>query len=157
MTPLTFIIFQITLSAIALYLLVRNVRNGVFLFLFIPAVLLFASTTVVSVHDLMGKPTSRLPGKPWIFLDVWTDGKVIYVWHLPRGQSYPETFKLPYERETFKKLQEAKRGRDAGKTTLGRPLDGKEQGKVGDEESKAPFTLYDFTLQEGGFSKDPPR
>ena len=136
----------------------RNVKNRLFLAVFIPAFLLFSATTIITVHDLMGKPAEKVPAKEWLFLDVWTDGKHIYVWHIERGKNYPETIKLPYDRDTYKQLSQAKQDRAAGKPMIGRPPQKggvKKDGNANESGPQAPFEMYHFKPQEGGYGKDP--
>jgi hypothetical protein len=154
MTATSFSIFLIVLAAMALAVLIwmsKHQRRT--LFIAVPVVLLFATTTIFSIHDLMGRPAGRLPSKDYMILDSWTDGKTIYVWHIEQGKRYPQTFELPYSTKKFKELQHAKRKRESGTPVMGRGTTSPRKG--GDSAENDELQLYDFTYQQGGFGKDP--
>jgi hypothetical protein len=140
----------VALTVMILLSLISSLRQKRWLFALIPAALIFATSTYVTIESIMGMPLKRLPSEKFVFLEYVTDGKVIFVWLIEPGKSYPTTVQFPYSEQLHKQLEQGRQGKKQGKLMLGK------KSKEGQEGEPAPgeFRLYEFSPMSGQPDKD---
>jgi hypothetical protein len=84
------------------------------LLLWIPICLLAAVGTFKTINGVMGWPSEHLPLSFQLF-DYRTDGKIVYVWGVEKGDKVPRTWKTPYDKKLHEELEHAKQEVGKGK------------------------------------------
>lgn len=97
------------------------------LLLWIPICLLAAAGTYKTVNGVMGWPSGEVPASFQLF-DYRTDGKVIYIWGVEKGDTVPRTWKAPYDKQMHEQLEKGKQQVGQGKKMQLKKGDGKQDG-----------------------------
>lgn len=146
---LMFVASLTLLTAGGLWLAVQLARAKMYRYLFIavPLMLLAAVCSYFTIVGTMGWPTTTLPDEVQM-LDYRTNGKLLWVWAVPKGGTKPRTFELPYTKKGHEELEQGKQKIGKGGTVmLKKPPkknnnDEQPNGSGGDLE--APFVHHDF-------------
>lgn len=142
-----FVAVLLLIVSMNLFLMIKNVKNRLFLWVFIPLMLVMTGSTYFMVTDLMSQPVpySSIRSEFKYLSHIVVDDK-IYVWVMVAGQSRPWTVVMPRNPKTEENLRKAQQSNKAGHPMMGRP--GKPHGdRDGTPGMESPFEFYDFAAK----------
>lgn len=96
------------LAVLGIWLSVQLLREKhiKWLFLWIPLILLAASSTYFTIDAVMGQPSKNLP-QVFSLLSYKVAGKTIYIWGVKKGEEAPRTWQVPYSKKMHEQLEGA--------------------------------------------------
>ena len=127
-----------------LWLLSEIVRAKMFVkvLITVPALLLLCVACFFTIQGALGLPAHQLP-QELSLLKYRTDGHLIWVWGIEKGNTAPTSYEVPYTKQLHEQLEKgAQDNKQNGEGTA--HLKKKGKGTPGDQQSDAQFVEYQF-------------
>lgn len=122
-------------------------RHLRYLLVWIPICLLAAVGTFKTINGVMGWPSGEVPPS-FQLLDYRTDGKIIYVWGVEKGDTVPRTWKAPYDKQLHQELEKGKQEVSKGRKMQIARQDGAREARDGQGEAIGRWIAHELFFQQ---------
>lgn len=124
------------------------------LLVWIPICLLAAVSTFKTIDGVMGWPSGQLPPS-FELLDYRTDGKIIFVWGIEKGDTNPRTWKTPYDKELHGALEKGKQEVSRGKKVQIKREEGARESGQSQGDTSGRWAAHELFFQQPYPAKSP--
>lgn len=129
------------LSAVTMWVAVRNYKNFFITFILIPLTLISSITTYRTVDNLLGYPVAAMIPEESLYVSHLETPDWIFVWVVPPGEIKPRSFVIPNTKKNQEQMQQAGKKMEQGVAQqVGMPR--------GTERNDGEYITYDFIIPD---------
>lgn len=142
-----FVITLLFIVSMCLFLIIKNIKNRQFLWVFIPLMLVSTGSTYFMITDLMSQPIPySAVTEEFQYLSHRVVGDKLFVWVMVKGKDRPWTLMMPRTQAAERALARAMNATKQGQAIMGKPKS-KENNQDGTSGGESEFEFYDFSTK----------